>query len=634
MKKSNLLEQVETHADKLILGLVVLISLALLWMYVLSGPYAAEVDGRKRGPGDIDVHVKAKAERLLEELDKTADPMPYDKAYAAEYDQLMRSSVQVASLAVPYPGTGETVIDDDRLYDVPRVAALTDVAASRLRGAAQIPTDEIRPDMPYASAPYEMDDLDLVTVSANFNMETLLNSFQQSFMGPRLKSNWRDPGFANPVFARLDLQRRQLRDDGSWTDWVSVPRTKIDMYKKLLEDLPLTTDQLQFGVNIWINQYTDKMVQKNILQPDAYAFLISRSEWMPPAYLNEALEIIRKQEDELKRQMREDRIKLQETMSERRTESGRPTPTRRSTQPDRRQPQDNRRDRDREMLNTQGEMMPAMPQRTAPVKRERTLEDVRADVKKVVLDSKTTLETMRQALLVWAHDDTVQPGQTYQYRLRLGVFNPIAGKEWFRGDQSDYKNQVVLWSEYTQPTDEIFIDKRIHVFPMELASSKTGDVTQGVKVEVAKYNLGQWQTHTFDVFPGQIIGQKAEITPKENPAGPAGMLGMETMMMGEQMTMMNQSGPLIVDFTTPFTMVDVNQRISWGSSAQRRSTFETMLFCDPQQRLAEVAIGRNNWDPALRQDYQFVQNEMDRTVQQLMPGMGPLGTPMPGDYVY
>jgi hypothetical protein len=628
MKKSNLLEQVEAHADKIVLGVIVMISLGLLWMYVMAGPYGAEVDGRKRGPGELDVYVKGKADRLLEELDRTAEPMPYDKAYAAEFDQRMRSSVQVASLAVPYPGTGESVIEEDRLYDLPRVASLTDVTASTLRGAAQIPTDEIRPDNPYASSPFEMGDLDLVTVSANFNMESLVNSFQQSFMGPRLKSNWRDAGLAKPVFARLELQRRQMRSDGSWTDWSSVPRTRIDMYKKLLEDLPMTTDQLQFGVNIWINQYMDKMVQNNILQPDAYTFLISRSEWMPPAYQIEAFELISKQEDELKRQMREERSRRQDTLTDRRTDAPRTTtPTRRQPQDTRRTQPDTRRDRD--MLNPLNPLDPlGAPQRVAPVRRERTLDDVKNDIKKILLDGRTSPESMREALLVWAHDDTTEPGQTYQYRLRLGVFNPIAGKDWFRSEQSRFKNQIVLWSEFTEPTKEIFIPKRVHVFPMELLASKsTSAGVQGVKVEVAKYHLGQWQMHPFEVFPGQIIGQKAEVTPKQNPVAPGGLLGVEPVRMLDT-NPMGQTEPLIVDFTTPYTMVDISNLISWGSNAQRRGTYELMLYYDPQRRLTEAAIGRNNWDPVLRKDYQYVQDEMDRSVQQLNQGMGPMGNPM------
>lgn len=625
MKKSNLLQQVEAHADKIVLGLVVVISLALLWMYVLAGPYSAQVDGRGQGPGDIDVYVKAKAERLLEELDKTADPMPYDKAYAAEFDQLVKSSVQVASLAVPYPGTGETGVVEDRLYDLPRVASLTDVTASTLRGAAQIPTDEIRPDNPYMSSPYEMADLDLVTVSANFNMESLINSFQQSFMGPRLQAAWKDSSLARPVFARLELQRRQLRSDGSWTDWATVPRTRIDMYKKLLEDLPMTTDELQFGVNIWINQYMDKLVQKDILQPDAYAFLISRSEWMPPAYLNEAFEIVTKEEEAQLRQMREERSKRMENPNDRRPDAGRPTGNRRPQQDNRRPQQDNRRGRD--MLGGPLGEMPVMPQRVAPVRRERTLDDVKSDMKKMMLDDRTTPEAMREALLVWAHDDTVRPGQTYQYRLRLGVFNPIAGKDWFRAEQDRFKNQVVLWSDYTEPTQEIHIQKRIHVFPMELLASKEPASDQGVKVEVAKYNLGQWQTQTFDVFPGQIIGQKAEVKPKPTPAVGGGMLGAEPVMMVETANPLGQTGPLIVDFTTPYTMVDVSRQVSWGSSAQRRSTRDLMLYYDPERQLTEAAVGRTNWDAGLRKDYDYVQAEMERAVQMLTPGMTPLGAP-------
>jgi hypothetical protein len=626
MKKNNLLQLLETHVDKIVLGLMSLIGLVLLWMYVIGNPYGAEIDGKKRGPGEIDSYVKTKADRMLQELEKSADPITYDKKYLAEYDQLVQCPIsKIASLSIPYPGTGEAIIEEDRMYALPEIAPLTEVAAASLRGAAQMPANEIQPDMGYLSSSYELEDLDLVTVSARFNVQSLYNGLQQSFMGPRLKTSWKESNLAKPVFARLELQRRELLEDGTWGTWQEVPRTQIDTYKKMLEEVPMTTDRLQFGVNILMNQFSDKALQRNILQPQAYTFSISRCEWMPPTYLREALDIIQKQEDLLVRQQREERAKRLETpTTDRRPDAGRPTaPVR----------QDNRRQTDtarkgRDQMTELGFENPVVAPRT-PTRRERTLDDVKADIKKVLLDEKTGPESLREDLLVWAHDDTVKPGKTYQYRLRLGVFNPIAGKEWFRSDQSQYKNQVVLWSAYTPPTSEIFIQKRIHVFPTELIAAKNSvGGTEGVKVEVAKYYLGRWRMQAFDVFPGQIIGKEAEIkTEAVTPAARGLGMGAEMdFMMMNPTAEGSMTEPKTVDFTTPYTMVDINHLITWGSNAQRRSAFDLMLFYDPQSQIKQAAIGKTNWDSSLRKDYQRVEAEMQRATQPQSPGM----TPLPG----
>lgn len=630
MKKKNILQLLETHVDKMVLALIILISLVILWMYVIGSPYGQVVDGRKRGPGEIDVRVKAKAEELRNKLDQGSDPIVYDKTYLAEYDHLMQCSIsEIASAAIPYPGTGETIVEEDRIYVLPEIAPLTDIAVLNLRGAAQKPNEGAFDEMGYtAAADLELEDIDLVTVSAKFNVQSLYNGFQQSFTGPRLKTTWKDAKLAVPVFAKLDLQRRQLQDDGSWSSWDSVPRTRIDAYKKLLEELPLTTEQLQLGVDVWMNQYTDKMVQRDILQPEAYAFMISRSEWLPPAFLQEAFDLIQKQEDLQQKQLREERAKrLESPMNEltgRRPESTRPAPTR----PEPRRQTENRRGRDPMM--DMGYETPVTPQRQT--RRERTLEDIKGDAKKVMLDDKTDIQSMRDSLLVWAHDDTVQPGSTYQYRLRIGIFNPIAGKNWFREDQSQYKNQVVLWSGYIETADQVYIPKRIHLFPTELLAAKDNpNGTEGAKIEVAKFSRGQWRTQTFDVFPGQVIGQKAEVKPEEiKPVGRGMEMGMMEMMPME--TAAANTEPQIIDFTTPFAMVDINHLAAWGSNAQRRNSYDVVLYYDPQGQMKQAAIGKNNWDKDLRQEHQQVQDELERNKQMMfqegMPIEGMPRSPM------
>lgn len=634
MKKSNILQLLEMHVDKIVLGLMTVISLVLLWMYVLGNPYGAQVGGRKLGPGQIDTITKQQSDELLVAIDQPADASEYffNRTDLAQYDKLLQCPIsQVASLSIPYPGIGEALPEEDRIYDVPRIEPLTEVAVASLRGAAQIPTDEVRPDMPYQTMPWELGDVDLVTVSAKFNIQALTNSFQQSFTGPRLlKTTWKDASLAKPLFAQLRLERREQLEDGTWGEWTAVNRTKIDMYKSLLESVPLTTDQLQYDMKICMGQYSDKAIQRDILQPQAYMFAISRTEWQPPVYLQETLDILKKQQDLKLKQQREDRAKLMNApTTDRRPETARPNPADRrqqqQQQDNRRQPEGRRGVRDPQMFEM-GFEDPALAARP-PVKRERTVEDVKNDLKKVVLDEKTDPETMREALLVWAHDDSTTPGKSYQYRLRLGVFNPIAGKNWFRNDQSQFKDQVVLWSAYTEPTEAVFVQKRIHVFPIEMiAADANPDGTQGVKVEVAKYNIGQWKKQTFDVFPGQIIGQKAEVKPEEN-LGLNGDMGFTNELMGMRGGGIEPStGPQIIDFTTPFTLVDINRTVNWGSGAQSRKTYDLMLYYDPEKQICQAAIGKNAWDGSLRKDYTQVEEEIEQR-QQMLPGSMPMMMP-------
>ncbi|MCE5187239.1 MAG: hypothetical protein LLF76_14045 [Planctomycetaceae bacterium] len=617
MKKSNILQMLETHVDKIVLGALSLVSLVILWVYVIGNPYGVQVEGQKRGPGEIDSYVAKRADALRQELDKFADPIIYDKTYLADFEKLLQCPVsEIASLPIPYPGKGEAGIDTDRRYPIPEIVPLTGVAALHLRGAGLVPLEQATPDNSLAGMNVELQDVDLVTVSANFNVQSLYNAFQQSFYGPRLKAAWRDSNFAKPVFARVDLQRRELFEDGTWGDWTAVSRTKIDMYRKLIEDLPLTTDQLQYDVSVWIQQYADKKVQQDVLQPQAYTFNISRAEWMPPTYLQQALDLIKKQEDAALRQQREERAKLLESASKETGMTGRRSESTR-TQPrpePRRQPAGRRgRENPVDMMMPGNEML-ATPRQ--PVRKERTLNDIKAEVQKTLLTDQAGPESMKDSLLVWAHDDTARPGSTYQYRLRIGVFNPIAGKGWCREDQVQYNNQIVLWSGFTDPTGEIYVPKRVHVFPIEMIAAKNGSSAEGVKVEVAKFNLGRWRTQTFDVYPGQVIGQKAEPKVDQKPVQPGAEMGLEMGLMPGMIDPMAE--PAIVDFTTSYVMVDVNHLLTWGTAAQRRSTYDIMLYHDSILRMRQAAIGRANWSADLRKEYQLVQDEMDRAVQQRM----------------
>ncbi len=609
MKDKNILLLLEGQVDKIVLAVCVLVSLFLLWVYVIGNPYGEKVRvrGRERklGPSKIDQYVKQEAEAALHELDKPTPSMPYDKVYLSEYKRLLQSSISEISSSVgiiTIPDKTGVVAQEDRIYALPRIPSLIEVAVGNLRGAAQIPTEEIGPDNPYDSSASEIGDIDLLTVSARFDAQTLYNNFRQSFMGPRLKTAWKDDRLAAPVFARLEVERRTLQDNDGWGQWEVVPRTVIDPQRKLFEELPLVLDDASDGVDIWKAQYEPQEVQYDILQPEAYLFTVSRSEWMAPEFLDETMEIMRKKELEEKRARTEE---LRNQRSTRTTDTRRRTATRRPES----------RDRDRGGMS--GYKGSARPSRAA-VRKERGVEDVQKDFEKELLTEKSSIRSMRDSLLVWAHDDTTQPGKTYQYRIRIGVFNPIAGKDWFQSDQVDYKNQLVLWSDYSEPTAEVSVPKRIYVFPMDVMADKNApNDVEGVQVEVAKYYLGQWWDFDFDVYPGEVIGYEVEdIQERGNVEN---VMGGYQPMMGEMRT---GEEPDKVDFTSDITFVDVAREVVWGSRLRPGALYK-MLYYDAERKMQQTAVGKSNWNSDTRSIYDEIQEAMAQGVEQRSPGTMP-----------
>lgn len=638
-KKMKIQDLLEAHLDKIVLGVIGVLSLYLLWAFVLGNPYGVEAYGRKLGPGQIDQMNRQQAQLLAESLDTPADPIIYDLTISADFEELMRTSLPTLAvhLSIPYPGVGEQVFENDRVYPIPEIVPLSEVQVAFLRGAVHKPTEEVTPEMPYRNVMTELGDLDLVSVSGIIDIQTLYRNFQQSFMGPRLAATWREPAYAKPVFARMELQRRQKLADGAWGDWQALPRTQIDPFRKLLEQTPMTTEQMEYGgVMLWVKQYDDPRVQFNLLQPEPYDFASTLTAWLPPKYQDEAQTIIKRDEEELRRKLREERQAARTTRDDPAgagRQPTRPQPTR--PQPTRPRPRGGREASPEMMMDPM--MMTPQPQRpAAAARRERTLDDILKDMQKERITDQTKLDSLRDPLLVWAHDDTAKPGETYQYRIRLGVFNPIAGREWFSEDQKQFKNQVVLWSSFSEPTNEVEIPRMMQLFPTEALAK---DAAGGVKVDVARYFLGQWRTHEFEVFPGQVIGESVEHTPPAADATMAGRGPMNEMMMMDPFggagagagaargAGMVASVPTTVDFTTPYMLVDVNTRVEWGSSFNR-SEYSQMLYYGPEQSMLAMGIGKNNWTPKMRNEYAEIKDAEQNAIpldptRSSQPGMMP-----------
>ena len=69
-----------------------------------------------------------------------------------------------------------------------------------------------------------------------------------------------------------------------------------------------------------------------------------------------------------------------------------------------------------------------------------------------------------EPLLVWAFDDTTQPGKTYRYQMRVGLFNPVAGTDQLVERDMNKKDQVILWSPPSEVTQPVEIPKMIYLF--------------------------------------------------------------------------------------------------------------------------------------------------------------------------
>ncbi len=108
-----------------------------------------------------------------------------------------------------------------------------------------------------------------------------------------------------------------------------------------------------------------------------------------------------------------------------------------------------------------------------------TLDDIYRELDEILITGRTNLRRIREPLLFWAHDDTVEPGKSYRYRIRLGVFNPIAGTNKFNEQDEDLKNQIVLWSEFSEVEEIVKVPGTLYFFPRDVKNA-AGIVTVDV----------------------------------------------------------------------------------------------------------------------------------------------------------
>jgi len=306
-------------------------------------------------------------------------------------------------------------------------------------------------------------------------------------------------------------------------------------------------------LKVWKLQFDDPQLQIDLLQPEAYQIASAKEEWYPPLIHRQFLDMQRREDSEERRREREEEQKSNESTDSRR---GRRTPTRSGssttgraggglysggrggteglyggvggdttrrrssrTGSSRRRSTDDglgiglggstdrrtrgsrsSRGRTTDIGGFDDYMMQGLPGDRL-TRRGPSMNDVYDEFDKIRLTWRTPLEKMREPLVFWAHDDTIEPRKSYRYRVRLGVFNPVAGTNQLSEQDLSRKNEVVLWSGFSDITEPVEIPGRLYFFAKHIR-----EAAKVVTVQVSKYVMGYWRSEDFTVSQGEVIG--------------------------------------------------------------------------------------------------------------------------------
>ncbi len=611
----------EEHIEKIVLAIVGLVCIFLLVFRVFIGPNKVLYEGKKHSPGDIDNYISKQAKDLEYKLKEGGlenkrvykpkfngpigpnDPVRVDirGELSGGFVGLFNSALRDIDVDVvpPLPPYMWRDVRDDRRYALPVIGEVNEVAVEHIRAVAYVPIEEISLENVYSAETSEANDLDLVTVEVKFDVKGLYERFYESFAGVDVNEEWRDPCLAKPVFAALQLQRQDLGADGSWSDWQIVPRSKIDTRWRTLEVIEEVEDLPPGGIKVRLLQFDESSMRRAISQPTAYQIASAKEEWLPPSLHKTFVTLRRDVEAQKKRQEREAEREergrgVKEVLAERRRMStgffgggeeeygetgefsegifsGRGTRRSRSARARA------ARTGEEEEYGEYGSDRRRIGSREGS--KPRSIGEVYSRFRGLLITPETNFAKMREPLVCWAHDDTCQPEKSYRYRVRLGVFNPVAGTGQVTEQYESQKDKVILWSKFSEVTETVEIPGKFYFFPIDIqeAAKKT-------KVQVCKYVLGHWYSEAFTVEPGEVIGKVVETEMLEKRGEEGWDESVEIMI------------PETVDYSTGAVLVDFIPVNDWlGTKYLRPRRYFSMLYSFDGTSIEHMPIRSTYW---------------------------------------
>lgn len=630
--KNNL---VELLLDKVVLGVAGIAALLILVFFVIGNPNTAEINGQNLSSGQIDKTINERAQGILEQLKKApADSNEY-KSQKPAYLALMSDSINNIKTEIVFPKapySTDQSIESNRKYRVPSIENIANPTIISVKMAAYVPTEELSETLTYAEADTKLADADLITVESSFNAKKLYDSFRLAFAGKSVPERWRNEQYAKPVFAVVELQRRAAQPDGSWGEWETVPRTKICHLKKALA---LPKKASEYEIQLSLVQFSKPEMMYEILQPTVYDNAIPSEPWLCPSLYNERAKRIEKEDAEQKKLEleAEKAAKLRDKESRSAATTRQPAATRQPAggdmgmgmpgmggvggapaAPTPRQAQPTRQQPTRE-TRPQTAPTPRQPAGRAALTPQ-TSTDVVSELEsfKTLTLTETSKPEQMEKLVFWAHDDTTVPGKKYQYRIRIGVFNPIAGKDWFNEEQVDLKEQTVLYSNFSEPTETVEVTERLKFFATNLREVQKGNgADKTIEIKVARYTLGNWVTKVFNVKNGEQIG--AVVDAAETRLAKASE-EIET-----------------VDLSTGAVVVDCRRVSQWtGTGTLRPKDFDELMYSLGDNSIQTMPIRERFWpDDVLKLYKEIAQAETVDPValltrEQARSGSGSIGT--------
>lgn len=486
---------IEEHFEKAILALSVVILLYVLFSYMFSTPIVVTIDGETVRPGQAYSLLLEKAQQIenraaSQEWPKQLQSTEMPTADTPELTLLPIKGLPVAVLPTKKIEEPElTILDIKEKVALPQVLAPSKPATTKGKSTISIV------DYPEIGEILNVTDTEVdvnwVAIASQIDVEKqkkILENLPDAIQ-PR-----------EPIYLRVDLQRAEILPDGTLGEWKDIPPiNKSDLL--IPPDKPLKVNSMIELAEIRNTILSNPATYEAAAVRPPFPQIIAGTEWEEPLLPGEEKIAAQAKEEEEKSREPERRerrriqpIRIQPEFPERAgirgggRRAGLPPATppvlpeqmgRPIQQPlyGRGYPQQPRG------------LQPQLPEQIGPV----------APIEQK-LPRPTEYKRGEKTIKLLAYDITAEPGKTYIYRVRVVMYNPLAGYKPYLKDPS--QNLLVgIVSDWSEPTDPVKIEKDMYFFVRDLTEDG-----KGITVSVYKWYKGLLCKENFTVWPGDQVG--------------------------------------------------------------------------------------------------------------------------------
>ena len=211
-------------------------------------------------------------------------------------------------------------------------------------------------------------------------------------------------------------------------------------------------------------------------------------------------------------------------------------------------------------------------------------------------------------LKVWAHDETIEPGKIYSYALQVSFFNPCFETNWLQKSSQEWKLSQVFPSQIAVAENPVLTP------PNSLFIPRAVNDENAARVDVYKYQKGQWFKRSFPIAPGSKIGYPVNQTAyiEDNTMGntrmrDAGGMGMGMGMEAAGVTTTDEEDTQIeVDFSIDVTVLEIKPPITrWYDSGKglRSELCGEIIYCEKDGNTKSIATNNAFWPDTFKEMY-------------------------------